>query len=160
MKNPRVYVAIGVYIAALTLITYFIQQAAYNRAASPVTSAVAKAGAPASIKATPAASKAASGASAPVHGDAAKGQTAFSGTCAACHGAQAKGVTGLGKDLTSSAFAKGLNDAQLVSFIKQGRPSSDPANTTKVDMPPRGGNPSLSDGQLADIVAYLRTLQK
>ena len=43
--------------------------------------------------------------------------------------------------------------------IQVGRPAGDPLNDTGVDMPPRGGNPSLSDEDLAHIVAYLRTLQ-
>ena len=36
----------------------------------------------------------------------------------------------------------------------------DPANTTGVAMPPKGGNPALKEADLADIVAYLRTLEK
>ena len=95
-----------------------------------------------------------------VAGDAAKGKTKFDGTCSACHGPDAKGLTGLGKDLTGSTFAKGLSDADLISFVKKGRPASDPANTTKVDMPPKGGNPALTDQDLADIVTYIRSVQK
>lgn len=91
-------------------------------------------------------------------GDAARGQTLFVGTCSACHGPEGKGVPGLGKDLTTSTFTAGLTDAQLVDFIKTGRPSSDPLNTTGIDMPPRGGNPALSDADLVDIVAYLRSI--
>jgi disulfide bond formation protein DsbB len=66
----------------------------------------------------------------------------------------------LGKDLTASTFLKGLPDAEAILFLTKGRPSSDPLNTTKVDMPPRGGNPALKEQDLADIIAYLRTLQK
>jgi hypothetical protein len=44
----------------------------------------------------------------------------------------------------------------LTSFA--GRSTTDPANTTGVDMPPKGGTPSLSDEDLTDI-NYLRTLQ-
>ncbi len=93
-------------------------------------------------------------------GDAAKGATAFSQTCSACHGQDATGVDGLGKNLVTSDFARGLPDAELVLFLSHGRPSSDPLNTTGVDMPPKGGNPALKDQDLADIVAYLRTLEK
>lgn len=93
-------------------------------------------------------------------GDAAKGATAFSQTCSACHGADATGVDGLGKDLVTSDFARRLPDAELILFLAQGRPSSDPLNTTGVDMPPKGGNPALKDQDMADIVAYLRTLEK
>lgn len=92
--------------------------------------------------------------------DAAKGKAKFEGTCSACHGPDAKGLTGLGKDLAGSTFAKGLSDADLIAFLKKGRAASDPANTTKVDMPPKGGNPALTDQDLADIVTYVRSLQK
>ena len=93
-------------------------------------------------------------------GDGAAGKAKFEGTCAACHGLDAKGIPGLGKDLTTSEFAKGLSDAELILFITKGRPVSDSANTTGVDMPARGGNAALSDQDLADIIAYVRTLQK
>jgi mono/diheme cytochrome c family protein len=93
-------------------------------------------------------------------GDAAKGQTLFAGTCSACHGPTGTGVTGLGKDLTTSTFVADQSDAELVAFIKAGRPASDPLNTTGIDMPPRGGNPALTDQDLADIVSYLRTIHQ
>ena len=70
------------------------------------------------------------------------------------------GIDGLGKTLVASEFAIGLPDAELMLFLATGRPSSDPLNTTGVDMPPKGGNPALDDQDLADIVAYLRTLEK
>lgn len=92
-------------------------------------------------------------------GDVANGEKLFQGTCAACHGADAKGIQGLGKPLANSQFVQGLSDDDLVAFIKAGRPASDPENTTGVGMPPKGGNPSLSDDDLLDIVAFLRTLQ-
>lgn len=91
-------------------------------------------------------------------GDAAAGKTAFEGTCVTCHGADAKGLPGLGKDLTNSEFIKDSSDPELIAFVKQGRPASDPANTTGVDMPPKGGNPVLNDTDIANIIAYLRTL--
>lgn len=93
-------------------------------------------------------------------GDAVKGKTAFLATCSACHGADAKGVPSLGKDMTTSAFIKGLTDDQMLDFVKKGRPASDPTNTTKVDMPPKGGNPALTDQDLYDIIAYIRTVNK
>ena len=92
--------------------------------------------------------------------DATNGKKQYSTTCIACHGPDAKGMPGLGKDLTASTFLKGLPDAEVVLFLTKGRPSSDPLNTTKVDMPPKGGNPVLKDQDLADIVSFLRTLQK
>jgi disulfide bond formation protein DsbB len=84
------------------------------------------------------------------------GQILFSTTCSACHGMNARGVPGLGKDLIASEFVHGLSDEELVQFIITGRPSWDEANTTGIDMPARGGNPSLNPDQIQHIVAYLR----
>ncbi len=91
-------------------------------------------------------------------GDPQRGEELFQGTCVACHGADATGVEGLGKDLTNNKFIQGLSDRELADFIKTGRRASDPENTTGVDMPPKGGNPALSDQDLLDIASYLRTL--
>lgn len=91
-------------------------------------------------------------------GDAGNGEELFAATCASCHGEDATGLEGLGKDLTNSAFADGLGDAELAAFIVAGRTADDPANTTGVAMPPKGGNPSLTDDEIDDLVAYLRTL--
>lgn len=91
-------------------------------------------------------------------GDPVAGKIAFEKTCITCHGADAKGMPGLGKDLTTSQFVASKSDPELVAFIKTGRPASDPANTQGVDMPPKGGNPALTDQDLYNIVAYIRTL--
>lgn len=97
---------------------------------------------------------------APAAGDAAEGKQVFSTTCAACHGPAGEGVQGLGKDMTTSEFVAGLSDEELIAFIKVGRRIDDPLNTTGVDMPPKGGNPALSDDQLLDIVAFMRSIHK
>jgi len=91
--------------------------------------------------------------------DAARGEKLFATSCATCHGSDGAGVKGLGKDLTSGEFISSKTDDELVEFIKVGRPADDPLNTTGVAMLPRGGNPSLTDEDLNDIVAYIRTLQ-
>jgi len=93
-------------------------------------------------------------------GDVVKGKTVFEGTCISCHGPDAKGLPGLGKDLTSSEFVAGQTDEQLIKFIKTGRPASDPANTTKVDMPPKGGNPALTDTDLTNVIAFVRSIHQ
>jgi mono/diheme cytochrome c family protein len=94
----------------------------------------------------------------PFRGDVEAGELKFLITCVACHGADAKGLPHLGKNLTTSAFVRGLTDGKLVAFIKRGRPPKDPLNTTGVEMPPKGNNPKLTDADLYDIVAYIRTL--
>ncbi|MFN8488739.1 MAG: c-type cytochrome [Caldilineaceae bacterium] len=93
-------------------------------------------------------------------GDAEKGAELFATTCAACHGPKGEGVKGLGKDMTTSKFIAGLSDTELLAFVKQGRPTTDPLNTTGVMMPPKGGNPALTDAELRDIIAYIRTIHK
>ena len=123
-----------------------------NSGASPSQSAAA----PAAEPATPAEPVAA----VPATPSAEHGQQLFATTCTGCHGAQGQGIPHLGKDLQTSTFVAGLNDAQLADFITQGRAASDPLNTTHIAMPPKGGNPALSSQDIADIVAYIRELQK
>ncbi len=116
--------------------------------------------APASRKPSDGSSQASASNAASGGGDAAKGKTLFTSSCSSCHGPDAKGLPNLGKNLTTSTFVKGQNDAQLLAFVKKGRPASDPANTTGVDMPPKGGNPAITDKNLNDIIAFIRTVNK
>jgi disulfide bond formation protein DsbB len=88
------------------------------------------------------------------------GEALFMVTCPSCHGADAKGVQGLGKDMTTSAFIKGLSDAELVEFIKLGRPVDDPLNTTGIPMPAKGLNMALSDDEILAIVKFIRSLSE
>ena len=92
-------------------------------------------------------------------GDPANGETLYLQTCQSCHAADASGIEGLGRPLAASDFIGGMTDGELVAFIAEGRPADHPDNEAGVAMPPRGGNPSLSDDDLLDIVAFLRTLQ-
>ena len=89
---------------------------------------------------------------------AADGESLYDGTCVACHASGGVGIDGLGKPLANSDFIRGVSDSDLVTLIKGGRDTSDPANTSGVAMPPKGGNPALTDADLESIVAYLRTL--
>jgi len=89
----------------------------------------------------------------------AEGKALFEGTCASCHGADARGLPGLGKDMTVSRFIATTPDDELLQFIKRGRPPGDPMNTTGVDMPPRGGNPTLNDAKLKKIIAFIRAIR-
>lgn len=93
-------------------------------------------------------------------GDPAVGQAKFTQTCSACHGPTGEGIPNLGKNLVTSEFVAGQTDEQLLAFIKVGRPTSDPLNTTGIDMPPKGGNPALTDDEILAIIAYLRGLHQ
>jgi cytochrome c1 len=64
----------------------------------------------------------------------ARGQELFVGTCSACHGPEGLGIEGLGKNFVGSPFITDQTTAELVAFIKVGRPADDPANTTGVAM--------------------------
>ena len=92
--------------------------------------------------------------------DVAQGQEFFAGTCSACHGPDAKGLPNLGKDLTTSEYVQDNDDQTLLTLLKEGRPSGHELNTTGVDMPPKGGNPALSDEDLSAIVAFLRSINQ
>lgn len=93
-------------------------------------------------------------------GDAAKGKEAFASTCVSCHGVDARGLPGAGKNLVTSTYIAEIDDQQLLDLLKTGRPASHPLNTTKVDMPPKGGNPAFTEDDLKNIVAHLRTINK
>ena len=89
----------------------------------------------------------------------ASGTKLYASSCAACHGADARGLKGNGKALVNSAFCESLDDDSMLAFIKRGRDPGDPANTTGVGMPAKGGNPALSDDDILDIIEYLRSLR-
>ena len=92
-------------------------------------------------------------------GDPAAGEAIFASTCSVCHGAGGEGIEGLGKSLINNVFVASLSDEELLAFLNEGRPPSDPDNTTGIAMPPKGGNVSLTDDDLNDVIAFLRTLQ-
>ena len=89
----------------------------------------------------------------------ARGQILYRENCQTCHAPDGTGVPGLGNSLVANTFIESHTDEELIAFMKLGRPASDPDNLTGVDMLPYGGNPSLTDQDLQDIVAYLRSLQ-
>lgn len=89
-----------------------------------------------------------------------RGKQHFATVCATCHGQSGEGVQGLGKTLQASEWLKNHSDEEFAKLILEGRPADHPENTTKVAMPPKGGSPGLTETDVADIVAYVRTLQK
>ena len=92
--------------------------------------------------------------------DAAKGQVLYLQSCTYCHGQSAQGMPHMGVDLRNSKFISSTSDPKLIAFLRSGRRPTDPKNITGLLMPPRGGNVTLDDESLADIVAFLRQLQK
>lgn len=88
-----------------------------------------------------------------------RGQSLFAVNCVACHTPDGGAKPNLGKDMVHSEFTADSSDKQLLTFLKLGRNPGDPLNTTGVGMPPKGGNPALSEKDLKDLISYLRGLQ-
>lgn len=89
--------------------------------------------------------------------DVSQGRSFFTATCSACHAPNARGVMGLGPDLVEGEFVMDIDDEGLHDFIVVGRRAFDPDNKTGIDMPAKGGNPALTDENIYQIIAFLRT---
>lgn len=88
-------------------------------------------------------------------GNAANGKKVFTQNCVTCHGASGKGdgvaaaaLTPKPRNFVQGKFKYGSKDADLAKTIKNG----------KAPMPPWGG--VLSDKDINDVVAYIRTFKK
>ncbi len=89
-------------------------------------------------------------------GDPAKGATLYGQNCATCHGASLTG--GIGPSLNPIERLPGvsnpLDPSFLIAIITNGRvhQAGDPRST---DMPPKGGNSSLTDQDVKDLAAFI-----
>ena len=89
-------------------------------------------------------------------GDPTKGGTLYAANCASCHGANLEG--GIGAVLNPidklPRVPNGLDPTFLIAIITNGRQpqSGDPKS---IAMPPKGGNPNLSDQDIKDLAAYI-----
>ncbi|HUO17233.1 MAG TPA: cytochrome c [Verrucomicrobiae bacterium] len=72
----------------------------------------------------------------------------YKAKCAMCHGADGKGGK-MGTRDFASPEVKGESDAQLTETISKGKPPKMPAYGEK-----------LKEGEIKDLVAYIRGLQK
>src|SRR5687767_8781949 len=79
---------------------------------------------------------------------AAGGQTLFAQLCQTCHGPAGQGGGDRGPALNTGTFTHGSGDADLFRAIRSG--------VRGTQMPPFAG---LSDPQIGQLVAYLRSLQ-
>ncbi len=82
----------------------------------------------------------------------APGADTYKAKCAMCHGADGLAATPMGKSMKILSFKapemKKASDAQFIASTKDG----------KGKMPAYKGK--LTDAQIKDVVAYIRTLQK
>lgn len=80
------------------------------------------------------------------------GEGLYKAKCAMCHGADGVGNTPVGKSMRVNSFKSDADvkatDADLIKVTKDG----------KGKMPAYAGK--LTDAQIGDVVAYIRTLQK
>jgi cytochrome c2 len=91
----------------------------------------------------------------PELGDAANGAAIFKAKCTSCHGADAVGDTAMGKkhnipDLRSPVV-QDLTDAELATFIANGKPNGPSASAHKSKAP--------TADQMKDVIAYLRSIR-
>jgi len=80
------------------------------------------------------------------------GQSIYGTTCIACHGANGKGAVAGTPDFTVAGGPLSKSDSVLLDHIMNGFKSEG----TQLAMPPRGGNPGLSDADLRTVLAYIR----
>ena len=102
--------------------------------------------------AAPVAAGAAAAPSSLVAGDAARGAAIYAETCIACHGANGKGAIEGVPDLTGPSGRLTKSDELLLRHMIQGFQSPG----SPMPMPAKGGNPDLTDQDMADALAYLR----
>ena len=80
------------------------------------------------------------------------GQSIYGTTCIACHGANGKGAVAGTPDFTSASGPLSKSDSVLLDHIMNGFKTAG----AQLAMPPRGGNPSLSDDDLKTVLAFIR----
>ena len=89
----------------------------------------------------------------------AKGKVTYNKVCTVCHGENGVGVEDLGKNWVTSEFIRDSSDSELLAFIRAGRTVDDPMSAGNAPMPPSGGDPTLTDDELNNVIVYMRSLQ-
>lgn len=81
------------------------------------------------------------------------GEKVYAQTCIACHGANGKGAIPGVSDFTKADGPLAKSDETLTASIRDGLVTPG----KPLSMPPKGGNPSLSDEDIQAVLEYLRS---
>jgi mono/diheme cytochrome c family protein len=79
------------------------------------------------------------------------GRQVYQSTCSACHGTKGKGMLPRMPDLRQPGGVLSQPDSVLLHRIERGYKSAG----SPIAMPPKGGNGSLTEQQLKDVLAYM-----
>lgn len=79
------------------------------------------------------------------------GKRIYEGTCIACHGSDGKGAVAGAPDLTAGDGPLSKPDSVLLENIEMGFQSPG----SSLAMPPKGGDPSLTEAEMRDVLQYL-----
>lgn len=83
---------------------------------------------------------------------AASGEAVFRQTCIACHGENGRGAVPGAPDLTRSDGPLAQSDEVVIRHVTEGFQSPG----SPMAMPPKGGNPALTQADLEAVLAYMR----
>ena len=87
-----------------------------------------------------------------LHGNPTRGLSLFLRNCAGCHGMNGRG--GIAPEIGNSVFQQAATDDFIVRTIRNGRAA------TAMPGFQRPEAPALNDQDIADVLAYLRTLRE
>jgi len=80
------------------------------------------------------------------------GQTVYDQSCVSCHGVDGEGMMPGVPDLTAKDSVLNKSETELVRNTLKGMQSPG----SSLAMPPKGGNPELTEQNIIDAVRYMR----
>lgn len=85
-----------------------------------------------------------------------KGAATYKAVCSACHGANLEGV--IGPNLSDAVWLHGkTKESELMTLIIKGVSPAEAKQASKQMMPSRGGNSSLTNEQLWEVVYFIQS---
>lgn len=89
-----------------------------------------------------------------IRGDPVAGAVSFERYCASCHGDLGQGIAEAGPPLVDPMYTEAVySDELLVAAVRRG------ATSDAWDFPIMPAVPGLSDGELGDVLAFVRQIQ-